>query len=194
MSFTSNISLVQQSINQVEQVRNLQTFLNQHENENLTVDGVYGIDDNEAVKRFQRKYRREILDVWNLTEATGYVGITTRLKLNYLVKGQTAICPAFVQFNGGLTGVTFSTEIGKTQEILRELDMYSGPINNLWDATTNLALIRFQETFREVMLDPWNISQGTGYKYKTTNKFLNYFAGCDTGSVYLEGVGEYQGI
>ena len=34
----------------------------------------------------------------------------------------------------------------------------------------------------------------TMFLHKTTNKFLNYFAGCDTGSVFLEGVGEYEGI
>ena len=72
--------------------------------------------------------------------------------------------------------------------------MYSGNINNVWDGATNNALIKFQQTFHEVMLDPWHLTIGTGYKYKTTNKFLNYFAGCDTGAVYLEGVGSYQGI
>ena len=112
--------------------------------------------------------------------------------MNFLIKGDTAICPVFTEYNGGLSGITFSTEIGETQRILQDLDMYTGPINNTWDSATNQALITFQETFREVMLDPWNITQGTGYKYKTTNKFLNYFAGCDTGAVELEGVGRFD--
>jgi hypothetical protein len=193
-SFNKNISFVQSQSNESEDVRFLEQFLNEFEGENLILDGVYSSEDTEAVKRFQRKYKREVLDIWNLTEATGFVGVTTRLKMNFLLKGVTAQCPVFTQYNGGVSGVMVSPEIGKTQELLRDLDMYNGAINNTWDSATNEALIRFQETFREVMLDPWNITIGTGYKYKTTNKFLNYMAGCDTGSVFLEGVGEYQGL
>jgi Putative peptidoglycan binding domain len=190
-SFKRNISATQAPKDDVEY---LQHFLNQYNKEKLPVDGSYDEADKEAVKRFQKKYAREILEVWNLTEATGFVGITTRLKMNYLLKGSSASCPVFIEFNGGKSGIRSSSEIGKTQNILKELDMYSGPINNTWDTPTNNALIKFQETFREVMLDPWKIDKGTGYKYKTTNKFLNYFAGCDTGAVFLEGVGNYEGI
>jgi peptidoglycan hydrolase-like protein with peptidoglycan-binding domain len=193
-SFTRNISFNQPVSNNADDVKYLEQFLNVFNSEKLATDGIYGADDNEAMKRFQLKYKREILDVWSLTEATGYVGITTRLKMNFLLKGQTAICPAFTEYNGGVSGIRQSAEIGKTQQILKDLSMYAGPINNTWDAATNQALITFQQTFHEVMLDPWNLTTGTGYKYKTTNKFLNYFAGCDTGAVYLEGVGNYEGI
>lgn len=189
---TNNISFNQPSINTPTAVNNVLRFLNTFEGENLPLDGVYDATDNAAVQRFQLKYKKEILDIWNLTEATGYVGITTRLKMNFLIKGATAECPAFVEYNGGLKGIMFSPEIGKTQTILKDLGMYRGGINNTWDASTNQALITFQETFREVMLDPWNITEGTGYKYKTTNLFLNYFAGCDTGAVELEGVGRFE--
>jgi len=192
--FRRNVSFIQPEFNYAEDVNNLKIFLNEFEGANLTVNGVYDSAANEAMKRFQQKYRREILDVWNLTEATGFVGITTRLKMNFLLQGQTAQCPAFTEFNGGLSGIMNSPEIGRTQDILRELGMYAGPTNNTWDAATNRAMIRFQETFREVMLDPWGITEGTGYKYKTTNIFLNYFAGCKSGPVMLEGVGEFQGI
>lgn len=192
--FRNNISYLQPQLNVPSDVRNLETFLNEFEGESLTVDGIYGTQDNEAMKRFQRKYAREILDVWNLTDATGYVGITTRLKLNFLLKGQTSQCPVFTEYNGGLDGVYTSEEIRKTKQILADLAMYSGPIDSIWTPQTHEALIVFQETFREVMLDPWNITEGTGYKYKTTNKFLNYFVGCDTGSVFLEGIGEYEGL
>ncbi len=189
---SANISFNQPSINTPTAVNNVLRFLNTFEGENLPLDGSYDVTDNAAVQRFQLKYKKEILDIWNLTEATGYVGITTRLKMNFLIKGATAECPAFVEYNGGLSGIMFSPEIGKTQTILKDLGMYRGGINNTWDASTNQALITFQETFREVMLDPWNITEGTGYKYKTTNLFLNYFAGCDTGAVELEGVGRFE--
>ena len=192
--FTKNISFVQPDSNSKIDVENLTRFLNEFAGESLPMDGVYDAADVAALNRFQNKYRREILDVWNLTSPTSFVGITTRLKINFLLAGTAAQCPVFTEYNGGLEGIMNSAEIGKTQVILTELAMYRGPINNTWDAATNNALITFQETFREVMLNPWNINKGTGYKYKTTNKFLNYFAGCDTGGVYLEGVGQYEGI
>jgi hypothetical protein len=188
---TKNLSYIQPQFNDRTEVEALQRALNYFENANLTVTGTFDAPTFTAVKTFQTKYRRQILDIWNLTEATGYVGITTRLKLNSLIGGQTTTCPAFTEYNGGLSGIRQSPEIGRTQAILQELGMYRGPINNTWDTATNQALITFQETFREVMLDPWNITAGTGYKYKTTNLFLNYFVGCETGTVELEGVGRW---
>lgn len=190
----TNISFIQPQFNQFADVQRLERFLNEFAGEDLIVDGVYGAADNAAVMRFQEKYARAVLDIWDLDTATGYVGITTRFKIRNIVSGATAECPVFTEFNGGINGVKVSPEVGRTQEYLQELELYDGPITNTWDGATNQALIDFQETFREVMLDPWNIEQGTGYKYKTTNKFLNYLAGCDTGSVYLEGVGIYEGI
>lgn len=188
----TNISFVFPVYNQTKDVTLLQSFLDRFEGERLGVTGVYSAQDMEAVKRFQNKYKRQVLEVWNLTEATGYVGITTRLKINSLIRGTTAVCPAFTEYNGGISGVVQSEEIKKTQEILTELGLYSGPISGTWDALTSRALTSFQELFKEVMLTPWGITSGTGYKYKTTNKFLNYFAGCETGDVDLEGSGTFS--
>lgn len=190
---TGNVSFIQPSVNTPAAVNSVIAFLNAYEGENLALDGSYDFDDNAAVQRFQRKYRKEVLDVWNLTEATGYVGITTRLKMNFLIKGESVSCPVFTEYHGGKNDpITFSSEIGEVQKILGELDLYRGPINNTWTPQVHEAMIDFQETFREVMLDPWNITEGTGRQYKTTNKFLNYFAGCDTGAVELEGVGSFD--
>lgn len=191
-TFNKNVSFAQSSSNSVDDVTNLEKFLNAFAGENLIVNGTYEQGDVDAVKRFQKKYRKEILDIWNLGEATGYVGLTTRLKMNFLLKGQSASCPVFTEYNGGTQGIKNSAEIGKTQTILKQLDMYSGAINNTWDTSTNHAMVTFQETFREVMLAPWQLTKGTGYKYKTTNKFLNYFAGCDTGAVDLDGAGTFN--
>lgn len=189
-----NISFIQPQFNHSDDVHNLILFLKHYENESLALDDVYSNHVSEAVKRFQLKYRREILDVWGLDQATGYVGITTRLKINSILKGQSADCPVFVEYNGGRNGISESDEIARTKQILLAIDMYEGPIDRLWTPDLQEALITFQETFREVILDPWNIDKGTGYKYKTTNKFLNYLAGCKTGAVELEGVGVYEGI
>jgi hypothetical protein len=42
------------------------------------------------------------------------------------------------------------------------------------------------------MLKPWALAYGTGYKYKTTNKFLNMIVGCETSAVELDGQGTFD--
>ncbi len=72
-----------------EEVSCLQTFLkNQGEEiypEGL-VTGYFGPLTQKAVIRFQEKYREEILGPYNLEEGTGYVGKTTKAKINELIK------------------------------------------------------------------------------------------------------------
>ncbi len=68
--------------NDEEQVKNLENFLNRTQWESLDVDGRYSQDDFDAVKRFQEKYRQDILDPWDITSPTGYVYTTTIKKVN----------------------------------------------------------------------------------------------------------------
>lgn len=48
------------------------------------VTGWFGPLTEAAVIRFQEKYTEEVLSPWELTEGTGFVGTTTRAKLNTL--------------------------------------------------------------------------------------------------------------
>ena len=71
-------------INDVEQVKKLQTFLNKWMNANLPVTGFYGSLTLQAVNAFQEKYASEVLTPWNLTGPTGITYLTTLRWINML--------------------------------------------------------------------------------------------------------------
>jgi len=166
--------------NDEDEVTKLQNFLNNHEGESLKADGIYNQDDFEAVKRFQSKYSSSVLEVWGLTEPTGYVYLTTRMKINSFNCNKTLECPIFTQYNS-------RTENTNTEKVfMAELGFYNGVINTTWDDGIYQSIISFQETFKATMLTPWGLTKGTGYKYKTTNKFMNEMVGCTTEDLQLE--------
>src|SRR3989344_469634 len=72
--------------NNPDEVKKLQEFLNNKEGEKLSVSGVFDLPTLEAVKRFQDKYAKDILqESWGLSCNTGYVYITTLAKINDIV-------------------------------------------------------------------------------------------------------------
>jgi len=66
------------------EVKKLEWFLNEFEEENLAINGIYEQADFDAVSRFQKRYLEDVLSPWSHTEATGYVYITTKKKINEL--------------------------------------------------------------------------------------------------------------
>ena len=70
--------------NDPAEVAKLQEFLNTYEGEQLSVSSSYGAADEAAVRRFQDKYRDDILTPWGNRHSTGYVFKTTRTKINQL--------------------------------------------------------------------------------------------------------------
>ncbi|HEY0908140.1 MAG TPA: Ig-like domain-containing protein [Candidatus Paceibacterota bacterium] len=177
--------------NDPSEVRRLEEFLNDTQGESLSVDGVYSPADVEAVKRFQKKYKTEVLLIWGISEPTGYVYRTTLLKINSIKCAQTSECPAFTEYNSVSVNPR-STEVSRAKSLLSGLGFYSGAIDISFDTGFEASLGRFQEEFSDAMLKPWNLSEGTGYKYKTTNKFLNMLVGCKTGAVELDGKGSFD--
>ena len=172
--------------NNAEEVNKLIDFLNEHEGESLVRDGSYDLNDFEAVKRFQLKYKTSVLDIWGLTEPTGYVYFTTRMKINSFMCNKSLSCPVFTEYNSRTNENNASAEVQRTKVFMTELGFYSGPINQNYDNAIYQSIIDFQETFSATMLKPWGLKSGTGYKYKTTNKFMNELVGCTTDDLVLE--------
>ena len=70
------------------QVGLLKKFLNKNLNLNLEINNIYDEKTESAVKKFQSKYKNQILGPWQIDGATGIVYLTTVEYVNYLE------CPA----------------------------------------------------------------------------------------------------
>ena len=69
--------------NNPSEVTKLQLFLKNYEGfSNLDVTGFFDITTDKAVRMFQDKYKKDVLDSWNLPSNTGYVYYTTKKKIN----------------------------------------------------------------------------------------------------------------
>jgi hypothetical protein len=69
--------------NNPTEVTKLQLFLKNYEGfSNLAVTGFFDITTDQAVRSFQDKYKKDVLDAWNLPGNTGYVYYTTEKKIN----------------------------------------------------------------------------------------------------------------
>lgn len=82
--FTKYIKL-HSPLNDKNEVMLWQEFLNKYENENLVVDGIYGLKSYDAIKLFQEKYKADVLIPWGLKGPTGWIYQSTRVKGNNIV-------------------------------------------------------------------------------------------------------------
>lgn len=69
--------------NNPTEVTKLQLFLKNYDNAaNLQVTGFFDVTTDKAVRSFQDKYKKDVLEAWNLPTNTGYVYYTTKKKIN----------------------------------------------------------------------------------------------------------------
>jgi peptidoglycan hydrolase-like protein with peptidoglycan-binding domain len=152
------------------------------------VTGYFGPLTLKAVVSFQEKYKKEILSPWGLTKGTGYVGKTTRAKLNAIL-GETSTVPSIskfpcekISFERNLTFGSFGQDVKCLQYILNQdpetqlAETGPGSPGNeteFFGPLTRKAVIKFQEKYKVDILSPWGLEKGTGFVGKTTRKKLN---------------------
>ncbi len=71
-------------VNDLDQVKKLQQFLNENIQANLPLTGEFGPSTDAAVKQFQTKYAEQILAPWGITSPTGFVYLTTQRWINLM--------------------------------------------------------------------------------------------------------------
>ncbi len=87
--------------NDAQEVKTLQTFLNEQMAAGLPVTGSFGPSTHAAVKAFQSKHAEQILSPWNLSAPTGFVYLTTQRWINLIHCSTLNLpVPALVPFQG----------------------------------------------------------------------------------------------
>lgn len=163
--------------NDMETVKKIQTYLNTYEKELLAVDGVYKNEDVDAVKRFQEKYKDQILGPWGFTSATGVVAMTTAAKINSVMCIHTTTCPYF----------TILTKQGESNFDVPRIKSFLNIVMNtnldttslVFDQKTINAVKTFQTKYSKFVLQPWNLKTPTGWWYQSTMRQANKFMGCE---------------
>jgi peptidoglycan hydrolase-like protein with peptidoglycan-binding domain len=174
--------------NDSSEVRKLQTFLNNYEGEELTVDGKYKKTDYDAVKRFQVKYSKDVLTPWGLIKPTGYVYKTTITKINQIIcPGESfakpfiipvvqKVCPVFTEYHRiGSVG----SDIEKIRNFLNqqfpELRLKS---TIMYTKAMSNAVKHYQQTYYSDIIIPAGLSQVTGMWARFSVAQANRLMGC----------------
>jgi Bacterial Ig domain len=167
--------------NIIEDVKNLQLFLNETQLEKLVVDGIYKDEDILAVKRYQTKYFDQIMSPWGAKVASGIVFKTTTAKINLMSCQGERKTPYFTEY---LKVGDDSLEVVRLQDYLNIIfaPISGYPNNGLqlskkFDSKTAKKLKEFQSVYKETVLKPWGLKSPTGWFYKTTRKSANLLTG-----------------
>ncbi len=162
-----------------DDVKALQQFLLDEGVYSGSVTGYFGSLTKEAVIRFQEKYKNDVLAPAGLVSGNGYVGSLTRKKINAILfakkggalpPGQTTKAKILRDLSSGSNG----DDVKTLQQILLDEGVYpSGLITGYFGSLTKEAVIRFQEKYKNEVLVPGGLQNGTGYVGKATRAKLN---------------------
>jgi len=140
--------------------------------------GYFGPITKTALKRFQEKYSREILEPLELESGTGYFGSKTKEYLNNIsVSGESASGEkeSKLTFTRSLSLGMRGDDVKALQEVL----IKEGVWESATDATgyfgpiTKAAVVRYQEKHASEILEPLGLKKGTGYFGSSSCSYLN---------------------
>ena len=153
--------------------------MNTYEGTTLVVDGVYKTVDMNAVKAFQIKNRKDVLDFWNMKNPSGYVYISTQKAINrvYCEHTKELKCPYFNPTTARTNPAP--AEVIKIRKFLNETQNENISTTNIvFDTELVNAVKRFQVKYADHILKPWNLTKPTGLWYQSTRKYADEQLGC----------------
>jgi peptidoglycan hydrolase-like protein with peptidoglycan-binding domain len=168
--------------NNPDDVKKLEFFLNTYEGENLKVDGFYDKGDYAAVKKWQAKYRVNILNPMKLKNPTGTVYTSS---MRQIERQTTAACGQQVVINACPYFKTYasigdkSDEVKKIQQFLNIVRGENLILTGRYDSKTLSAVKRFQRFYRKDIVSIVSLSFITGNWNVSTRLKANEIIGCD---------------
>lgn len=124
---------------------------------------IYGFSSPDKIYQFDLEKAKSIL------ENAGFKENETGKRIKTIQKEME------FQFESDLKTGSSGKEVEELQKCLaKDPDVYpSGEITGFFGNLTKEAVIKFQEKYKEEILDPWGFKKGTGIVSKTTRKKLN---------------------
>jgi parallel beta-helix repeat protein len=147
------------AVNNPNDVKLLEQFLNTYEGTNLEVNGIYETVDFNAVVKWQEKYASDILTPWGMIKGSGYVYTTSLKKIKEIHEKNcataTPVAPAQpttpvtasclnteTTLTQGMTGALVTT----AQTLLRKLNFFSVAPTGFFGPVTATSVKAFQAT------------------------------------------------
>jgi peptidoglycan hydrolase-like protein with peptidoglycan-binding domain len=168
--------------NNKDDVKKLQIFLNTYEGEKLAVTGFYGKKDIEAVKRWQGRYKKEILSPMRLSKPTGTI---YTLSIRQIEKQTTAQCGQEVIVSSCPFFKTYvkygdsGPEVKKVQQFLNIVQGEKLSVNGKYGVSTRNAALRFQRASKKNIVSFVLSSFMSGNWNVSTRTKANEVIGCD---------------
>lgn len=163
-------------------VKKLETFLNTYEGTKLQVNGLYGKEDYLAVKKWQLKYKTNILLPMKLRNPTGTVYTSSMRQIERQTTaacGQQVIVHACPYFRAYVMYGDKGAEVKKIQQFLNIVRGEKLAINGKYDTRTRDAAKRFQRFYRKDIVSIVRLSFITGNWNASTQTKANEVIGCD---------------
>jgi peptidoglycan hydrolase-like protein with peptidoglycan-binding domain len=168
--------------NNKEDIKKLETFLNTYEGEKLKVDGIYSKQDIAAVKRWQTKYKKEILTPMRLKSPTGTIYTSS---MRQIEKQTTAACGQAVLVHSCPYFTTYvkygdiGAEVKKVQLFLNIVQGERLAVNGKYGPGTRDAVLRFQRAHKKNIISFVTLSFISGNWNVSTRTKANEVIGCD---------------